>query len=200
MLKLYYSVLTVLIFASLVLAAKKRTTAPPTVIESYSQINTISLPSWSNNGALLPINNGCTAFPNPDGTCSGYNLLTLKQCSQITYFNQPVCGGLSCFYNSTKGQCDGQCSNSFLGKCVSIVSNPSSNADCKCATSNSYMNGTSYDQSQNVLTIEIPWCDASTCFGNSCSFFFVSVNRVSDNQLYGWCNNDQVNQNQTITS
>ena len=190
--KLSFSVLSILICAYLVSAAtKKRVTPPPTIVQSNTQINTYALPSWSTNGALQAINRGCTAFPNSNGICSGVSLFTLKPCSKLTYFNQPVCGGLSCFYNSKEGRCDGQCSNAFLGKCVSTVSKPSSDADCKCATSNAYKNGTSYDQSQNELTINIPWCDDSTCYGNSCSFFFVSVNRVSDQQLYAWCNNER---------
>ena len=189
--KLSFLVLSIFICASLVLGAtRRRTTASPTIVESNTQINTIALPSWINISSTLPVNRGCKPLPNSDGTCVGVNLFTLKQCTPLTYFNQPVCGGLSCFYNATKGKCDGQCPNTFLGKCVSTVSNPSSNADCKCATSNAYRNGTYYDQSQNVLTINIPWCDDSTCFGKSCSYFFVSVNRVSDQQLYGWCNND----------
>ena len=106
------------------------------------------------------------------------------------YFKTPVCGGFSCYFDANKKQCAGQCSNTVLETCVSTVVNPQDDSDCTCATSNAYFTS-QYNSKTGVNIIDLPTCDASSCRGNSCSFKYISVNRVSDQVLYGFCNNDR---------
>jgi hypothetical protein len=127
-------------------------------------------------------------------TCSeSFNEFTLSFCQILTFFQTPVCGGLSCYYDSEQRQCKGQCSNTVLEQCVSQVNNPSKDSDCICASSIANSNATYFDQQLNILTIDMPSCDANTCYGNSCSFFYISINRQSDKNLYAFCNNEKFN-------
>ena len=129
-----------------------------------------------------------------NGTCTEtYNEFTLSFCQILTYFKNPVCGGLSCYFDASTGQCGGQCGNTVLEQCVSKVESPNDDSDCVCEISKANSNATYFDQQSKVLIINMPSCDASTCYGNSCSFFYVSVDRQSDNVLYAYCNNDKYN-------
>ena len=124
-------------------------------------------------------------------TCTKtYNKFTLSFCKILTYFKTPVCGGLSCYFDASTGQCGGQCGNTVFETCVSKVENPNNDSHCACASSVASWTP-EYNNSTNVQTINVATCDASTCYGNSCSFFYVSVDRQYDNGLYAHCNNDK---------
>lgn len=145
-------------------------------------ILTISLSNWNDGFGEDIINLDCNVDLE---TCNEtFNSFTKSNCQMLTYLNMPVCGGLSCFYNSTIGKCDGQCENVILQKCVSQVENPSQDSDCLCASSFA-----SFTRQQQ------PTCEPRTCYGNSCSFSFFSIHRQSDNHLHGFCNNEKVNSN-----
>jgi hypothetical protein len=175
------------------LTTKKKTTVKregPRVVSANIAIQTMGLINWNQYFANLPINSACQGSSIED--CNNiFNAFTMNFCQVLTYFKTPVCGGLSCYFDTNTGQCGGQCSNTVLEKCVSKVDNPSEDSHCACASSVAISNATSFDTETNTLTVAIPSCDASTCFVNSCSFRYISVNRQSDGVLYGYCNNDK---------
>ena len=160
------------------------------IVSANIAIQTMGLINWDQYYASLPINSACRGST-IDYCNNVFNAYTMNFCQVLTYFKKQVCGGLSCYFDASAGQCRGQCSNTFLQKCVSKVDNPSEDSDCVCASSVATSNSTSFDPETNTLTIGIPSCDASTCFGNSCSFCYISVDRQSDGQLYGFCNNEK---------
>lgn len=169
---------------------KKSTTKKATIVSGNTLIKTLGLTDWDLSMAALPINAACQ---DRSSDCeSTFNDFTMDFCQQLTYFKTPVCGGFSCFFNPSTRKCDGQCKEITLEKCVSRAKYPSSDSDCVCATSIANSNATFYDSQSNVLTIGLPSCNASTCYGNSCDFSYISVNRQTDGVLYAYCNNDFV--------
>ena len=158
-----------------------------------TQIITEGVISWFPYYSSQFINQGCN-WDDPNGTCQNdINAFTLNTCQILTHFNTPVCGGQTCFFNSTTGMCGGQCQNTILETCVSQVENPSEDSDCVCARSVASWTS-NYNNRTNVLTNNVPTCDASTCYGNPCAFRYVSVNRKSDGVLRGFCTNARVSQ------
>ena len=149
-------------------------------------INTLGLLSWDPNYANLPINQACEPWNDTKNCSNKFNPFTFSTCQVLTYFNTPVCGGQSCYFNQTSQKCDGQCSNPILQKCVSKTESPQSDVDCTCASS--IANPVVLLRGQPIQII--PSCDASTCFLNSCSFFYVSINRLKNATLYAACNNN----------
>ena len=157
------------------------TPIPPSDINSSNTMSVPvrALPNWNQVFSHTPINNPC----NVDlSVCNEtFNPFTSNTCRNLMYFNIPVCGGLLCFYNQHIGKCDGQCENTFLETWVSQVEVPSKDSDCVCGSSKAFRSG------------DTPTCDITNCFGNSCAFAFVSINRKKDNTLYGFCKNDKRN-------
>ena len=162
------------------------------VVAANTEIKTLMVISWNPFYANQLINQGCN-WNDPAGVCEeNINSFTLSHCQILSHFKTPVCGATSCYYNSTTGKCGGQCSNTVLETCVSQFDNPSQDSDCVCASSvDSWTSN--FNSRTNVNTINIPTCNATSCYGNTCSFKYVSVNRVSDGKLYGFCNNEKVN-------
>jgi hypothetical protein len=138
------------------------------------------LPNWNQAISSKPINNQCSVDAS---LCNEtFNSFTQSNCQNLLYYNLPVCGGLLCFFNQQIGKCDGQCRNTILETCVSQVEKPSKDSDCICGSSLA-----------RFTSDDIPTCDSSNCFENSCSFAYVSINRLKVNTLYGFCNNEKVN-------
>ena len=166
-------------------STSKYTLTDPKKIYSNMVVNTVGLISWYPHFALKPININCP-WNNTESCTSSFNPFTFTQCSVLKYFNTNVCGGLSCYFNETTKKCTGQCSNPLLQTCISRTEIPTSDFDCYCGSSSTnpviFKNG--------IYMQTIPSCDSSNCTVNSCSFFYVSVNRVGDNTLYASCNND----------
>jgi hypothetical protein len=174
-----------------VLITKKNPTTR-VVVAANTQILTLGVIPWNPFYSNKLINQGCN-WNDPAGVCEeNVSTFTLSKCQILTHFKTPVCGASSCYYNSTAGKCDGQCSNTILSTCVSQSDNPSQDSDCVCASSTA-MFVNNFNIRTGVNLINIPTCDPRTCYGNTCSFKYVSVNRVSDGQLYGFCNNEKVN-------
>lgn len=168
------------------------------MVSASSNINILSVPNWKLLYSHNSFNKFCTF--NKYRKCVGTCPLTMKPCSVLKNFNQDVCGCNFCMYDKAERKCYGQCSNVFLETCVSKVPLPASDDDCTCAscsaslkTTNPYVNNQSiYDNGQQV-----PTCDASTCYaGNSCSFFYMSLNHRKINEtLYCQCNNNNLDNN-----
>ena len=169
--------------------AKPHSKNNPYIINNNANmaISTIGLFSWYPYYANLQINEACP-YNNIQQCSINFNPFTLSPCQILTYFNRPVCGGQSCFFNQTSQKCDGQCSNPILQTCVSKSDTPRVDGDCVCASSST--NPSIWSNFSLGYYQYLPSCDASTCYGNSCSFFYVSINRISNGTLYARCNND----------
>jgi hypothetical protein len=178
--------------AGLVTTTTKKNPTTRVIVAAYTQILTLGVIPWNPFYANQFINQGCK-WDDPAGVCEeNVSTFTLSQCQIMLHFKTPVCGATSCYYNSTTGKCGGQCSNTVLETCVSQFDNPSQDSDCVCASSVASWTS-NFNSRTNVNTINIPTCNATSCYGNTCSFKYVSVNRVSDGKLYGFCNNEKVN-------
>ena len=154
------------------------------LIRAYGIVNTMSIPNWSLIYATNGLNDFCRF--NAQNKCVGLCPVTMKQCEIITNFNKPVCGCNFCMFSR------------ITETCVSKVPIPASSDDCTCAsctaslttieTTQAYSN----DEFNYYIGEQIPSCDASTCYnGNSCSFFYLSLNRRKVNDtLFCACNNN----------
>jgi hypothetical protein len=151
-------------------------------------INTMGLLSWYPNYSNEPINKACP-WNDTQACSSNYNPFTVGPCELLTYFNRPVCGGQSCYYNKTTKKCSGQCANPILQTCVSKAYVPQDDSDCVCGSS--VANPKVVNSKTGQWTQTIPSCDTSNCFGNPCSFFYVSVDRLTNRTLYAACINDK---------
>jgi hypothetical protein len=168
-------------------------------IHANGIINTLSIPDWNRIYARNGLNDFCRF--NSQNKCVGLCPVTMKQCEILTNFNQQVCGCNFCMFSPITKQCFGQCSNIVLEKCVSKVPIPTSSNDCTCASCKASLKiiettqAYNYDNGEfnyHYIGEHIPSCDESTCYlGNSCSFYYLSLNRRKINDtLYCSCNNN----------
>ena len=154
--------------------------------EDASQaIQTMAVPNWSILSQNV-VNKGCSY--DLQGVCQGF-CEDSSECVELMNFNEKVCGCKTCSFNQITKQCNGQCGNIVLESCVSKVAEPKSSSDCACASCNAYFaNVVATTQLitssviNDLYNIPSPVCDDSTCFGNSCTPLFLSINHNRVNE------------------